>query len=50
MGICSSGNVDDKTDTKSLLLTENEIAIIRNSWKIVVSGGLSKYGTNMMIK
>ena len=50
MGICSSGNVEEANEPKNLLLTENDIHIIKNSWKLIVDGGLSKYGTNMMIK
>jgi len=51
MGICSSGNnPDEGGDSKNVLLTEKDITIIKNSWKLVVNGGLSKYGTNMMIK
>lgn len=49
MGNCSSAKIDE-TDPKSLILTESEILLIKKSWKLVVTGGLSKYGTNMMIK
>ena len=50
MGVCSSGKANEANESKNLLLTEKEIALIKNSWKLVVNGGLSKYGTNMMIK
>jgi hypothetical protein len=49
-GVCSSGNTKETSESKNSLLTEKEIAIIKNSWKLVTNGGLSKYGTNMMIK
>ena len=49
-GVCSSGNTKETNESKNSLLTEKEIAIIKNSWKLVTNGGLSKYGTNMMIK
>ena len=50
MGNCSSGNKEDKNDSKNLVLTPNDITLIRNSWKLVVKEGLGKYGVNMMIK
>ena len=50
MGNCSSGNKEDKNDSKNVVLTPNDITLIRNSWKLVVKEGLGKYGVNMMIK
>lgn len=32
------------------MLNQQDIDIIRNSWKPVVQAGLSKYGTNMMMR
>ena len=48
MGTCSSSKVEE--NNTNLILIPNEIFIIRNSWKLVVEGGLDKYGTNMMIR
>lgn len=53
MGGCYSKNglTKEEMNEKSLILTENDIQLIRSSWKHVAKDdGLSKYGTNMMIK
>jgi hypothetical protein len=53
MGGCYSKNglTKEEMNEKSLILTENDIKLIRGSWKFVAKDdGLTKYGTNMMIK
>ena len=51
MGTCSSSRVDENnTNPNNLIITEDDIVTIRNSWKLVVAGGLSKYGINMMTR
>ena len=50
MGTCSSGNSEEVNEQNDLILTPNDIQILKNSWSLVVKDGLSKYGTNMMIK
>lgn len=43
------GGGDDKDEAR-FILTPDDVTQIKNSWKIVVKGGLAKYGTMMMIK
>jgi hypothetical protein len=53
MGGCHSANglTKDDLNEKNLILSTQEVVLIRNSWKIVSKDdGLVKYGTNMMIK
>ena len=53
MGGCYSkkGQANEDANEKSLILTEQEIKLIKDSWKFVVKDdGLVKYGTNMMIR
>lgn len=51
MGNCvsSKSGVDDKEE-KDLILTPNDVNLIKNSWKSIVKGGLAQHGTTMMIK
>lgn len=42
--------LDTLTDSEESFLTENDIRLVRTSWKELQSNDLRQYGTNMMIK
>lgn len=42
--------LDTLTDGEESFLTENDIRLVRTSWKELQSNDLRQYGTNMMIK
>lgn len=52
MGACTSSKYKDvgEKDDKRFILTPHDVTLIKNSWKVVVKGGLAKHGTSMMIK
>ena len=52
MGNCKSGNKEDLKDKQAngTLLTQADIELVKNSWKLVVQGGLREYGANMMMR
>jgi hemoglobin-like flavoprotein len=54
MGSCTSALRNtakiDRASNSDETLTSNDVELIKNSWKIVVKEGLTKYGVNMMIR
>lgn len=46
MGVCAGSQKYDLNQK----LSQNEIKVITETWKLVVKSGLSKHGTNLMVK